>query len=379
MQFFFWIFLLLLLATISYQVVALINGFLFFSRDNLPSDHFPPISLLKPVRGVEDTTYQCFASFCNQDYPDYEIIFAVQDANDPVVELITKLQHSYSNCKIKLVVNSSLIGANAKVSNLYNALPHAKHNIILISDSDIKVNKDYLRYLVKPFSDKKTGVVTTLYRAVGNRHLTTILEAIGISTDFLVGVVVARGLGNVDFALGATMAIKKEVLNKIGGFSSFADYLGDDYMLGNLTAKAGYQVEILNYVVETVMPDYDFTSFFRHQVRWARNIRYSRPGGYLGLIFTQTTAISLLSAIFFYTSNTILILSLIALLIRLLVAWVVGIYGLKDLITQKYFFLTPIRDIVGFVVWLISFFGNSIEWRGSKFRVIQGGKLIKTD
>jgi ceramide glucosyltransferase len=373
----YWLLLSGVIASAAYYLFCIYSASRFFNKSETGSSDFtPPVSILKPVRGVDARAYDCFASFCRQDYPAYEIIFGLRDADDPAISLIERLKVEFPKNKIKLVVNPRMIGASGKVSNLHNMLPEAEHEIIIISDSDILVQPDYLRAVVASLADRETGLVTCPYRATGNRNFSALLEAIGITGEFMPGVLVARQLEGIKFAFGSTIAIRKEIVKGFGGFAAIADYLGDDYLLGNLTAKAGYRVSLSSHIVETVLPDYSFSNFIRHQLRWALNTRFSRPAGYLGLIFTHTTSLALMLLGLFHSSQLACAVSICALLARFAAAWLIGVTGMKDRLLRRYFYLLPVRDLISFIVWLISFSGNTVEWRGDRFRLEAGGKLV---
>src|SRR5580704_18787276 len=247
----------------------------------------PPVSILKPLRGADPEIYESFRSHCLQDYPEYEIIFGVSDPNDPAIESVKALQQEFPDRRIQLLASPKILGANIKVSNLAQMLGEARYDNLIVNDSDIRVEPDYLRRVTAPLADPRVGMVTCLYRGVAGATLGSRLEALGISTDFCAGVLAARQLeGGMRFGLGSTLAFRRAELEKIGGFISFADYLADDYELGKRIASLGLKVELSEVVVETYLPSYRLREFFAHQLRWARGVRDARMGGYLGLIFT---------------------------------------------------------------------------------------------
>lgn len=379
---FFWALVLLVVASAAYHLMCIYSAANFFldKKTFLPNtDYTPAVTILKPVRGIDDRAYDCWVSCCKQDYPNYEIIFGVRDPDDPAIKLVEQLKREFPERQIKLVISANTIGVSAKVSNLNNMLPFASNEILVISDSDIYVPKNYLRSVVKPLADEKVGVVTCLYRAIGSTNFAALIETLGITGEFLLGVLVARQLEGVKFALGSTIATRKKVLNEIGGFAAIADYLSDDFLIGNLAANAGYQVYISNCIVETVLPNYHLEDLIKHQIRWARGTKFSRPSGYMGLLFTFTTALSLLLIICFSHNLLAWIVALIALTIRFLAAWLIGGVWVGDKRLQRYFYLLPIRDLFSFLVWLFSFLGNTVYWRGDRFRLEVGGKLVRVD
>ena len=251
------------------------------------SQALPPVSILKPLKGTDPEIYECFRSHCLQQYPEYEIIFGVSDANDPAIESVKSLQLEFPDRRIQLVVSPKMLGANVKVSNLAQMLPEARYEHLIVNDSDIRVEPDYLRRVIAPLSDSRVGMVTCLYRGVAARTLGSRLEALGISTDFCAGVLAARQLENgIRFGLGSTLAFRRGELEQIGGFASIVNHLADDYELGKRIADLGLAVKLSDVVVETYLPAYRLKDFFAHQLRWARGVRDARAGGYFGLAFT---------------------------------------------------------------------------------------------
>ncbi|MGH9765017.1 MAG: bacteriohopanetetrol glucosamine biosynthesis glycosyltransferase HpnI, partial [Blastocatellia bacterium] len=310
-----------------------------------------------------------------QDYPSFQIVFGVQDTQDPAVEVVDRIIKDFPNLDISLIADPHSIGPNLKVCNLANMERVAKHSFLLISDSDIRVTPDYLKRLVQPMRDPQVGVVTCMYRSrpIG---LASSIEALGISTEFHAGVLVAQRLEGMKFALGSTILIRREALEAVGGFPAIVDFLGDDFLLGYLPAEAGYTVVLSDYVVEHVLDTESVSDLIQHQTRWSRSTRASRPRGYLGLIFTHGTATSLLLLI--ATRGAIWAWALLAAVwgARLLMAWVVGSKYLKDDVATKLLWLVPIRDIISFGIWLYSFVGDTIEWRGQRFKLTKGGRLV---
>jgi len=321
--------------------------------------------------------YAAFRSHCLLDYAEYELLFGVSDPNEPTLELVTRLQREFPNRRIRVVQCPKSLGLNGKVSTLAQMLPQAKYDHILINDSDIVAPPDYLRRVMRPFADERVGMVTSLYRGMAGKTLPSKLEALGLSTDFMGGVLVAREMeSGVRFALGATMATTKRVLREIGGLEPLVDYLGDDYELGARMAARGYKVELSDVVVETALPNYTFADFWRHQLRWARNVRDRRHVQYFGLIVTFGLAWGILAVLaeprawWTWTALAIVAVS------RVFAALAIGRGVLRDPNVTRDWWLLPVRDVVALAVWVTSFAGNEIEWRGLKFRV-RDGKLEK--
>jgi len=372
--------LLLALASFAYYVVAIVAALRFFRpRDaaSVSSDFTPPISILKPIYGLDRETYENYASFCAQDYPDYEILFCVSDDQDPAIPMIQQLARDFPQRRIHLLIGSELLGVSDKVNKLCRMAREAQHEILAVSDSDVRVEPEYLRAIAAPFRDPAVGAVTCLYRGLTDGSLAANLEAIGNSTDFAAGVLVAWLFAPVNFTLGATMATTKKCLAEIGGFESLVDHFSDDYELGNRIAARGHRVELITFPVSIVYPHQTLADAFRHQLRWNVSIRFSRPAGHLGLIFTQALPLGLLAAIFAPSAACAISLLLGYLLLRGISAWVVGVYGMRDAGVRRHLELLPLRDAFAFIVWVASFFPQRIHWRGREFYV-RDKRLVPT-
>lgn len=367
------------LSAIVYYGIALVGGLAWFANRRrqraLGLNFTPPATILKPVRGADAEAYENFASFCRQDYPNFQIIFGVREASDPVVPVINKLITDFPACNIELVISDQEIGYNAKVSNLQNMFAKARHDILLVVDSDIRVEPDYLRRVVAPMQQEKVGMVTCLYRGANARTPASLLENIGISSTFGPEVCSSRLLEGIVFSLGSTIVMRRDLLERIGGFHAVADYLADDFMLGNLTAKLGYEIVLSDCVVDHISSQDTMATMLKHQLRWGRSTRISRPWGYRGLILTYGTATSLLALLVWDFSSFAWWLLAATMFVRTLPAFVVGVIGLKDFVLARYFWLLPIRDLITFAIWLVSFVGDEIHWRGVNFRVLPDGKL----
>ncbi|HEY4962704.1 MAG TPA: bacteriohopanetetrol glucosamine biosynthesis glycosyltransferase HpnI [Terriglobales bacterium] len=339
------------------------------------ADFAPPVSLLKSLKGLDPHMYAAFRSHCLQEYGEFELLFGVSDPNDPALQLVARLQQEFSNRAVRIVPCPKSLGLNGKVSTLAQMLPQARYEHILINDSDIVAGPNYLGRVMRAFAGERVGMVTTLYRGLPGRSLPSKLEALGLSTDFMGGVLVAREMeGGVRFALGATIATTKSVLREIGGLEALVDYLGDDYELGARTAAAGYQVELADAVVETALPDYTWREYWAHQMRWARNVRDRRRAQYFGLIVTFGLAWGILAVLAAPLAWwTWAALAVIAEL-RVAAAIAIGRGVLADPGVLGDLWLLPLRDFAALAVWLGSFGGNEIEWRGLKFR-LRDGKL----
>ena len=246
----------------------------------LPESRLPPVSILKPLKGVDPGIWESLCSHCEQDYPEFQLIFGVGDPSDPAIQIVRKLQAKYPKLPIELIVCDRILGANIKVGNLAQMLPMARHELLLVNDSDIRVPSNYLRNVASPLADDSVGLVTCLYRGVAAPTFGSRLEALGIGTDFVPGVLSARFIEKgLHFGLGSTLAFRRRDLRTIGGFEALLDYLADDYELGRRIAATGKRIELSATIVTTFLPAYTMREFFRHQLRWSRTIRDARRWG----------------------------------------------------------------------------------------------------
>lgn len=342
-------------------------------RSRAISSYAPPVSILKSLKGIDPHMYGAFASHCTLDYSEYEVLFGVHDRDEPALVLVQRLQQEFPRQALRAVHCPESLGLNGKVSNLAQMLPQARYEHVIINDSDIVVPPDYLRRVMSPFSDPAVGMVTTLYRGIAGRTLGSKLEALGLSTDFAGGVLLARAMeGGISFGLGATIATTKNELEKIGGLAALANHLGDDYELGARTAGLGRKIVLADTVLETALPDYSFREFWLHQMRWARNVKDRRPGQYAGLITTFGLAwaiIAVLARPFSWWAWLILAIVAVA---RVTSAIVVGRGVLNDSQVLPNLWLVPLRDFVALVVWVASYFGDTVVWRGVRFKLHKG-------
>ena len=391
----------------QFLVIAGISKFLRLLRLEAESngglrgrdDAAPPISILKPLRGADARMYECFRSHCLQDYPEFEILFGVAEPGDPAVAEVERLQREFPSQAIHLVVCPEVLGMNRKVSTLVQLLPRARYDLLLINDSDILVPPDYLRKIARSFRPRTasdpdgkitaglTGMVTALYRAAANsnraaagssgRTLASRLEALTIATDFAGGVLSAYALeSKLSFGLGSTLAVRREALEAIGGLRPLLDCLADDYELGRRVASAGFDVVLAPLVVETALPAARFEDMFRHQLRWARTIRDRRPLGYVGFGITHVVSWALLACLCSGLSDWSLGLLAVSGFLRFAVAATLCTSVLRDRAADLDLWLLPLRDVFAMLLWITSFAGTTVEWRGERFR-LRAGKLEK--
>lgn len=356
-----------------YCLAVVFSARRFFSRSKPAREEFtPPLTLLKPVLGLEPKAYENFASFCRQDYPEYEILFGVASEQEPVVSTIRKLIADFPQPPIRLLVVDEKRGSNHKVSRLCGLEPAARHDILVVSDGDIRVGPDYLRSVAAPFSDPRVAAVTSLYTGISASGLWTTLEAINLSADFMPAVLVARSLEGVRFALGATIAVRRERLAEIGGFEALASVAADDHDLGRRLWACGHQVELVNAGVQTVCSTGSWRAFFDHHLRWAVMNRQSRPWGYMGYVITLFLPWALTAAILAPTRSIGVAFVAGYAVLRAAAAWTVGVRGLHDPLLKRRWWLVPLWDVCAFVIWLSSLFRSRVRWRGVEYCVTEG-------
>ncbi len=331
-----------------------------------------PISVLKPLSGADEGLDENLATFFLQDYHEFEILFAVHEADDPAVAVVQKLRRRFSTIPVRLIVNGEPPYPNAKVFSLVRMSSEARHPFLVLSDSDVRVTPRMLRTIASEFQDERVGLVTCPYRAVPGHSFWSTLEAIGMNTGFLGGVLVARMLEGMRFALGAAIAVRRELVERMGGFHNLKDYLADDFIIGKLAAEHGYKVVLSSQIVEHHIGTQRFRTNLEHRLRWARSTRCSRPRGYWGEIFTNPVPLALLLWSLKLVWWPLLLLTV---LVRTAAAGLVAGVVLDDSLIQKRWWLIPIEDIVTFAVWIAGFFGNRIRWRGRWYCLFPDGRL----
>jgi len=324
------------------------------------------------VRGVDFGSRENFASFCMQDYPEYEILFAVNDESDPAVPLVRQIMGEFPRRRIRLFTSAEELGANRKVNKLAMLAREARYDVLVLTDGDVRVGSNFLREVIAPLRDARIGAVTSFYRAISQENFYAKLEAVGAASDFFAGVLIARWKEGIRFALGASIATTKQWVQKMGGFEAIADTLADDYELGLGIAKAGGEIVLSREMVWTMYPAQTPRSFWEHQLRWARTVRSCRPLEYLGLLFTQGlpwTLLAVLAAPASWVAGAYLAAYAI---LRLGMAWTVGVWGVGDEVLRRNLWFVPVRDAIYFVVWLASFGSNRIRWNSIEYDIHKG-------
>lgn len=362
-----------MLAALAYLVYALRCVIAFGGRQPKQSGYCPAIALLKPVCGMEPQLYQNLRSFCDQDYPDYQVVFGVHDAQDPAIAVIERIIKEFPQLDLSLLVDETMIGANLKVSNLANMYRLAKHDLLVIADSDMRVDRYYLRAVAAPFEDPQVGALTCLYKATPAAGLPSRLGAMFINDCFAPSVLVALSFQELRFCFGATMAVTRKALEASGGFPALADQLADDHMLGKHVAQQGLKVILPAYVVENRVWEPNFRALFQHELRWARTIRAIQPAGYAFSFITYPVAVSLLFLLLAPAAAGLTAFAVSVILRVLLHRAVYASFRIREPATP---WLAPVRDVLSFLIWAASFFGRSVEWRKQQFSVRSDGQLM---
>ena len=366
--------LLLAIAPLAYYLVAILAALRFFRRERskpLP-DFTPPVSVLKPVHGVDFASLENFSSFCRQDYPEYEILFCVNEMSDPAVAVVQTVMSEFPQRRIRILSGATRFGANRKVNNLALLTKEARYEFVAQSDGDVRVGPNYLREVIAPFADPDVGVVSCFYRGVAQPNLGAELEGVGATSDFFAGALVADWLEGTTFALGASVATRKSWLAKIGGYEALAKLLADDYEIGNRIHKTGGKVLLSREPVWTMYPAQTLKGFWEHQVRWARTVRMVRPPSFFGLIFTHGLPWAFLAAAVAPAIWVGAVYLSAYLILRLLMAWIVGVWGVGDELLKRKLWIVPLRDAIHFVVWIGGFVSNRVSWGGVEYTIHNG-------
>jgi len=343
---------------------------------------FPPVSILKPVHGVEERLEQNLETFFLQDYPEFEIVVGARNADDDALRVVEKLRRKHPEVQVRIILSGPPVWPNAKVFSLEKMIAQCTHNFIVISDSDVWVAKDALRNIVSPLLDPRVGLVTCMYRGVPSRDFGSHLEALGMSVEMSSGVMLADMLEGMKFALGPIMATRKDVLPAMGGIRATRDYYSDDFVLGNLIAGAGYKVVLSHEIVGHVLVPRDLSRTIADQLRWMKSTRFSRPKGHVGSGLTFSTPFGLLALIACAALGQWPVgIALFAwsILNRMIQAVVVGWGVTRDRRSLLLCWLYPLRDFLGFFLWLASFSGGTFYWRGELYTFERGGRIVPKD
>jgi ceramide glucosyltransferase len=370
---------LLISAGGAYAVFSLFCVRRFFASQRPCSREagYPPVSILKPVKGADPQSGQNLASFTVQDYPEYEVLLGFADENDEGLPLARQVESE--SPRVEVVINRRRLGVNPKVSNLYALLEKARYPLLLISDSDIRVTPGYLREIVAEYlSVKDVGIVTSLKKITSAQSLGAFLESLTIAADLVPSVLVARRLEGITFGLGPSMLLSRQALEEIGGFPAVADYLAEDYQIGNRLWKKGCRNILSSHVIENVIGKMSISDYVLHQLRWARTYRACRPKGFLGYGITHILPFSLLFLVLQGAGGVTLSLLAVSLALRWSLVLCLYKNGMCPRGRLRSTLLLPIKDLFSFGIWIWSFFGSTVLWRGTRYTIVRGGLLKKT-
>lgn len=365
----------------AYQLVQLLAAWRFLRRQQPPAPagagHCPPVTVLKPLKGPGVELAENLESFCRQDYPVYQIVFGVDDTSDPAVEVVRGIMRRFPHLDIALAIGHEE-GANRKVANLVHMMRHAKHQVLVVSDADIRVRADYLRTMVAPLADPTVGLTTCLYRGHATGGLPAVIESLLVSTDFLPMVLMAQWVQRFKYAYGASIAFRRDALDLIGGFEDLRAHLADDYLLGRRIAEAGWTLRLLPYLVETIPDSPTLRDVWRHHLRWARTYRVCQPIGWFATIIIQTMLWGV-AAVLVTGGAAIGWLALaVAVLCRLAsLRAIAGLLGDTD--TMRHLWLVPPKDLAYSGVWLASWLGRDVDWSGQRLRVLSDGRVVPVE
>ncbi len=355
-----------------YYLLVLYSSWRFFPRALTQNAFTPPLSILKPIRGLDPEAYENFASFCRQDYPEYELLFCVGQSDDPVIPTLEKLKRDFPECRIRILFGSGSLAPNDKVAKLARLVREAQYEILVMGDSDVRVRPDYLRTVVAPLADPKVGAVTCFYMPAREQSLAGNLQTIGMVSDFYAGLLVGWQLEGITFALGPTIATSRSRLAEFGGLQAIENQPGDDLLVGRLIVEHGHEVELLSYTVTKLAGYRSLKELLAKRIRWMIVMRHMRRWGHLGLLFTQGLPWSL-AAIAISPSGGVAVAFVSAYLaLRLAITWTIGVRGLKQPGLWKVIPLIPIWDALAFFIWVASFLRKSVRWRDGEYYIRDG-------
>ena len=366
------ILLALVAGSLIYALLTIVAAASYLGHRPAGLERAVPISVLKPLSGVDEGLEANLRSIFAQKYSDFEILFAVHDTGDPAIHVVEKLRQEFPAIPTHFIISGDPPYPNAKVYSLDRMLASARHELVVMSDSDVRVSPRLLEAMARDFQDERVGLVTCPYRAVPGRSFWSTLEAVGLNTEFMGGVLVARMLVGMKFALGPTIAARRATLERIGGLDAVKDYLAEDFVMGKLAAEHGDGVILSSYVIEHHIGAQRFAANWRHRLRWNRSTRRSRPWGYAGQVFTNPLPLALL----LWAANPAWwpVVAVTA-LFRAAAGWAAAGHALRDPLVRRLWWLAPVQDLASFVVWLAGFFGNTILWRGRKYYVLPDGRF----
>jgi ceramide glucosyltransferase len=374
-----WICLIPTIGGSIYLVLCLFAVFRFRTRVERSSrfsfSQWPPVTILKPVRGVEKEQKVNLSSACLQDYPEFQVVFSVQDPDDPVIPLLKEIQQEFGCEKVSVVIDNCQAGPNGKINNLLGALPHARYDFLVISDSDVHLKPDYLNTIITPLADPEVGFVCTLYKAKSANRWFEKMELLTLNADFIPSVIFAYVSRASKFCLGSSVALRRDSLEEMGGLEALSDYLAEDYEMGRRLWVSGKRMVLVPYFVDIVVDLKDLSQWWNHQVCWDQKTRAAKPAGFFASIVTRSFPFALLFAAS-RMGDTLGLAILIGVLgLRLATAAVMMVWGFRDREGVKSLALLPLRDLAALVSWVLAFTKKTVIWRSSEFILTRDGRL----
>lgn len=348
-------------------------------RASAPLEDWPPVSVLKPVHGLEKNLHQNLRTACLQDYPDYEVVFSVQRHDDPALGVLDEIEREFGSSRVRVIVDEKRPGTNGKINNLAGGLPHARNDTLVISDSDVRLPRGYLRLLIAPLADPEVGFVCTPYRAAEAHTWFEKLELLSLNADFMPSVVFAYETGASKFCLGASIAVRRQTIDEIGGIEALADYLVEDYEMGRRIIERGRRGVLVAPVVETMVDLKRPVDWWKHQVYWDQNTRAARPVAFFCTAIIRAAPFALLFALLRPTDPTGWGVFAATVALRMTTAGWVMSRGLEDGEGMRALWLLPLRDLAGLLSWVLAFVQRTTTWRGTRFVLTRDGRLIANE
>ncbi len=361
--------------TILFSLASVAAAVSFFRlRREMLLSSTPPVTILKPLKGLDRELYENLRSFCTLDYPGYQLLFTLASPEDPALQVLARLRSEFPELDMEIIVSKNRIGYNPKINNVSNAAPYIKHDFLMMSDSDVRVQPDFLKRMMAPFGDPKVGLVTAFYQATKARGVWAGLEALSVNAQFLPQAVVAAALG-MRFAMGAALVVRRDAFERSGGFQNMADHLADDFILGEGVRAAGYRLEIADCVVESLPDSGGLSEHLRHQARWARTIHICNPAGYLGTALLHGFSWLTLKIFLFGPDPVSIVLAFAALAAKALSREAISRWCLGDRQRSATLLLLPWSEWIGFAAWVSGFRSSHVVWRGERYAVQPHGRL----
>ncbi len=362
-----------------YSILCLLAMWRFRAHSKPPTgcsfSEWPEVTILKPLRGLEKNQELNLRSACQQDYPEFQVILSVQDPDDPSLPLLRKIEQAFDSKRIAVVIGNRHVGPNGKIDNLLGALPYARHDILVVSDSDVRLEPDYLKTIIAPLADPDVGCACTLYKAAHADRWYEKMELLTLNADFIPSVIFASVTGASKFCLGSSMAFRRNSLEEMGGLESLADYLAEDYEMGRRFWVSGKRIAVVPYFVETVVDLKSFSVWWSHQICWDQKTRAAQPAGFFATLLIRSVPFGLLFAAFRLLDGAGLMVLGGAIGLRLATAAVGLRWGLRDREGLRSLALLPLRDLTALITWLLAFTKKTVTWRGAELTLARDGRL----